>query len=232
MITVRRSAERGHASQGWLESHHTFSFDNYYDPKQMGFSHLRAINEDRVAPSGGFPPHGHRDMEIVSYVLEGALEHHDNLGTGQVIRPGDVQRMTAGVGMRHSELNASPKEAVHFLQIWITPSERGLHPSYEQKHFSVEERKGKLRLLASPDGGEGSVTVHQDARMYSALLDGGQVVSHRFEPGRRGWIQVARGAISVGGIALTEGDGAALSGEREAVVAAISDSEILLFDLS
>jgi redox-sensitive bicupin YhaK (pirin superfamily) len=231
MITVRRAAERGHESQGWWESHHTFSFDKYYDPTQMGFGHLRAINEDRVAPAAGFPSHGHRDMEILSYVLEGALEHKDNLGTGQVLHAGDVQRMTAGAGMRHQELNASPKEAVHFLQIWITPSQPGLHPSYEQKHFSVAERKGKLRLLASPDGGEGSVTIHQNARMYSALLDGGQTVSHRFEPGRRGWIQVARGAVSVGGIALTEGDGAALAGEKEAVISAVSDSEILLFDL-
>jgi len=232
MIRVRRSEDRGHAQHGWLDSHHTFSFADYYDPAQMGFRALRVINEDRVAPGEGFPTHSHRDMEILSYVLEGGLEHKDSLGTGSVIRPGDVQRMSAGTGVAHSEFNASQQEPVHFLQIWILPERRGLTPGYEQKHFPEESRKGQLRLIASPDGEEGSVSIRQDVRLYSALLAPGQTVRHALAPGRHAWVQVARGAVRLDGQTLHAGDGAAISEEQAITLTADAPSEILLFDLS
>ena len=231
MIRVRRSEDRGHAQHGWLDSHHTFSFADYYDPAQMGFRDLRVINEDRVAPGEGFPTHSHRDMEILSYVLEGGLEHKDSLGTGSVIRPGDVQRMTAGTGVAHSEFNASRSEPVHFLQIWILPGQRGLQPGYEQKHFSEESRKGQLRLIASPGGEDGSVTIHQDVRLYSALLGKGESVRHALAPGRHAWVQVAHGNARLGDQTLHAGDGAAVSSEKEITLTADSPSEVLLFDL-
>jgi len=232
MIQVRRSEDRGHAQHGWLDSHHTFSFADYYDPGEMGFRALRVINEDRVAPGEGFPTHSHRDMEILSYVLEGGLEHKDSLGTGSVIRPGDVQRMSAGTGVAHSEFNASKKEPVHFLQIWILPERKSLKPGYEQKHFSEESRQGQLRLIASPGGEEGSVSIHQDVRLYSALLGKGQTVTHALTPGRHAWVQVARGAVRLGEQTLKAGDGAAISEEKAITLTADAPSEVLLFDLN
>jgi quercetin 2,3-dioxygenase len=231
MIRVRRSEDRGHAQHGWLDSRHTFSFADYADPEQMGFRALRVINEDRVAPGEGFPTHSHRDMEILSYVLEGGLQHQDSLGTGSVIRPGDVQRMSAGSGVAHSEFNASRNEPVHFLQIWIIPERRGIAPGYEQKHFSEESRRGQLRLIASPGGEAGSVTIHQDVRLYSALLAPGQSVQHALAPGRHAWVQVARGAARLGGQTLAEGDGAAISDEQVVTLTTDVPSEVLLFDL-
>src|SRR6187455_859487 len=204
MITVRKSSERGQADHGWLESAHSFSFADYYDPRHMGFGNLRVINEDRVAPGAGFGTHGHRDMEIVSYVLDGSLAHQDSTGTSSVIRPGDVQRMSAGTGVTHSEFNASKTEPVHFLQIWLLPSRPGLPAGYEQKFFSDEEKRGRLRLVASPDGADGSVRIQQDARLYAALLDGGEV-THAFGAGRRGWLQVARGSVEANGHSLKTG---------------------------
>jgi len=232
MIQVRRSEDRGHVRHGWLDSHHTFSFADYYDPAEMGFRALRVINEDRVAPGEGFPTHSHRDMEILSYVLEGGLEHKDSLGTGSVIRPGDVQRMSAGTGVAHSEFNASKKEPVHFLQIWILPERKSLKPGYEQKHFSEESRQGQLRLIASPGGEEGSVSIHQDVRLYSALLGKGQTVTHALTPGRHAWVQVARGAVRLGEQTLKAGDGAAISEEKAITLTADAPSEVLLFDLN
>jgi quercetin 2,3-dioxygenase len=229
MITIRRAKERGHADHGWLDSHHTFSFADYYDPRHMGFRDLRVINEDRVAPGGGFPTHGHRDMEIVSYVLDGELEHKDSLGTGSVIRPGDVQRMTAGTGVHHSEFNASKSKPVHFLQIWIMPRARSLSPSYAQKTFG-DERKGKLRLVVSPDGADGSLTVNQDARIYAALLAPGEEVTHTVQ-GEGAWLQVARGAVELNGTALGEGDGASSTEEKKLTIKATAPAEVLLFDL-
>src|SRR5262245_7575773 len=206
MLAIRRSEERGHFDMGWLDTRHTFSFGEYYDPRFLGFSALRVINEDRVRPGGGFPTHGHRDMEIVTYVLDGALEHKDSLGTGSVIRPGDVQRMSAGTGVRHSEFNASRAEPVHFPQIWILARSSGIAPGYEQRSFG-DERRGKLRLVASADGRDGSLTIHQDAAIWAAILDGGQAVAHRFAASRRGWLQVARGRVTLDGTALEAGDG-------------------------
>ena len=231
MIAIRRADERGHADHGWLDTWHTFSFADYYDPRFMGFSELRVINEDRVAPGTGFPTHGHRDMEIVTYVLEGALEHRDSLGTGSVIRPGEVQRMSAGTGVQHSEYNASKTEPVHLLQIWIEPSAAGIAPSYEQKTIPEADRRGRLRLIASPDGQDGSVTIHQDARMYAALLAAGDKVEHAAAPGRRLWLQVARGAVTANGQWLGQGDGAAIIDERALIVAGVEPAEIILFDL-
>lgn len=231
MITVRPSEQRGIANFGWLDSRHSFSFGHYYDPKHMGFGPLRVINEDRVRPGAGFDTHGHRDMEIISYVLEGALAHKDSIGTGSVIRPGDVQRMSAGSGIRHSEYNDSDSEPVHFLQIWLLPNEEGLAPSYEQKTFPDAEKRGRLRLVASRDGRDGSVRIHQDADLYASLLDKGEAVTHRLA-GRRGWIQVVRGAVAVNGKELRAGDGAAASELPElTVTAAANGSEVLLFDL-
>jgi redox-sensitive bicupin YhaK (pirin superfamily) len=232
MISVRPADERGVANLGWLDSRHTFSFGHYYDPQHMGFGPLRVINEDRVRPGAGFDTHGHRDMEIISYVLEGALEHKDSIGTGSVIRPGDVQRMSAGSGIRHSEYNASASEPVHFLQIWLIPNEDGLSPSYEQKTFADAEKRGRLRLVASRDGRDGSVRIHQDTDLYAALLDKEESVTHVLPGGRRGWIQVVRGAIEVNGKSLRAGDGAAASDLPTLVVkASVDGSEFLLFDL-
>jgi len=232
MIDIRHSNERGGGDYGWLNTRHTFSFDQYHDPRFMGFRSLRVINEDVVAPGGGFPTHPHRDMEIITYVLEGALEHKDSLGTGSVIRPGDGQRMSAGRGIRHSETNASKKDPVHLLQIWITPDRHGYEPSYEQKAFPEEEKRGKLRLIASPDGAEGSVTIHQDARLYVALLSPGEEVTRPLGKGRYAWLQVAKGAIEFNGKALQQGDGAAVSDESRLSIEATSDAEVLLFDLT
>jgi redox-sensitive bicupin YhaK (pirin superfamily) len=231
MITVRPAAARGQANFDWLDSRHTFSFGHYYDPQHMGFGPLRVINEDRVAPGGGFATHGHQNMEIISYVLDGALEHKDSLGTGSVIRPGDVQKMSAGSGIRHSEYNASKTEPVHFLQIWIQPDRSNIEPSYAQQAYPREERQGRLRLVASPDGAEGSIRLVQDARMYAGLLAPGDTVTHAIGAGRRAWVQVARGVVSLNGARLAAGDGAAIEGEPRLDVSGIDDAEVLLFDL-
>jgi redox-sensitive bicupin YhaK (pirin superfamily) len=231
MQEVRKSNERGYADHGWLKSFHTFSFADYFDPKHVEFGALRVINEDRVAPGRGFGAHGHRDMEIVSYVLEGALEHKDSIGTGSVIRPGDVQRMSAGTGVRHSEMNASPSELVHFLQIWLLPAQPGLAPSYEQKTFSDVEKRGRLRLVASPDGREGSVTLHTDAALYAGLFDAGERAEHALAEGRHAFVHVARGKAKVNGVELGEGDSVAMSGEPHVLVEGISGAETLVFDL-
>ena len=236
MITVRAASERGHTRTDWLDSRHTFSFADYYDPNQMGFGALRVINEDRVDPGSGFGMHAHRDMEIISYVLEGALEHKDSLGTGSVIRPGDVQRMSAGTGVRHSEWNHSKTEGVHLLQIWILPEAQGITPSYEQKTFSADDKQNKLRLVAAPAADtnkDGAVEIHQDARIYASLLAKDAQVEHALAPGRHAWLQVARGAVTLNGQALGEGDGAAVSDEQKlAIKGAADDSEVLLFDLA
>jgi hypothetical protein len=232
MIAIRPADERGIANLGWLDSRHSFSFGHYYDPKHMGFGPLRVINEDRVRPGAGFDTHGHRDMEIISYVLEGALEHRDSIGTGSIIRPGDVQRMSAGSGIRHSEFNPSASEPVHFLQIWLLPNEEGLSPSYEQKTFADSEKRGQLRLVAARDGRDGAVLIHQDADIFASLLDADETVSHELAAGRKGWIQVLRGAVEVNGENLRAGDGAAASGQPRLQITGKSDgSEILLFDL-
>jgi quercetin 2,3-dioxygenase len=231
MITIRRAKERGHADHGWLDTFHTFSFADYWDPRHMGWGPLRVINEDRVAPASGFPTHAHRDMEIITYVLEGALEHRDSLGTGSVIRPGEVQRMSAGTGVRHSEYNASKTEPVHLLQIWIEPARTGIAPGYEQKTFGEAERRGRLRLIAAPDGRDGAVPIPQDATVYAATLARGERVEHALAPGRLGWLQVARGALLVNGEQLAQGDGAAIEGERAITLEAVEPAETLLFDL-
>lgn len=232
MLLLRPAHERGHARHGWLESYHTFSFANYADPRYMGFRHLRVINEDRVAPGKGFPTHPHRDMEIISYVLDGALEHKDSLGTGSIIRPGEVQRMSAGTGVTHSEFNHSHSELVHLLQIWILPERTGLPPSYEQRAFSDEEKRGALRLVASRDGRNGSVTIHQDVDLYAVLLNAGELVSHHLVPGRHAWVQVARGAVTLNDAMLRTGDGAAISAEARLVIQGTETAEVLLFDLA
>jgi quercetin 2,3-dioxygenase len=230
-IMIRPAKERGHADHGWLDTWHTFSFSDYYDPRFMGFSALRVINEDFVAPGRGFPTHGHRDMEIITYVLEGALEHRDSLGTGSIIRPGEVQRMSAGTGVRHSEANPSSAEPVHLLQIWIHPAAAGITPGYEQKAFAEEEKRGRLRLVASPDGADGSVTIHQDTRVYATLLSPGQQVVHRLAPGRHAWVHVARGSLTLNGERLAAGDGAAIIAETTLTLVGEHDAEALLFDL-
>jgi redox-sensitive bicupin YhaK (pirin superfamily) len=232
MITIRKSGDRGHLNHGWLDTYHTFSFDQYYDPAHMHFRSLRVINEDRVASGKGFPTHSHRDMEIITYILSGALEHRDSMGNGSVIRPGDVQRMSAGTGVAHSEFNPSDAEAVHLLQIWIMPSARNLPPSYEQKHFTEEERRGGLRLVASEDGRGGSVAIQQDASLYAAILDPDGKLEHPLDEKRYAWIQVARGTVEVNGEALKQGDGAAISHERAITLASADGAEILLFDLA
>ena len=231
MITVRKSKDRGYADHGWLKSFHSFSFADYHDPAHMGFGPLRVINEDRVEPGMGFGTHGHRDMEILSYVLDGQLEHRDNMGTGAVIEPGDVQRMSAGRGVLHSEFNPSYTDGVHFLQIWIEPNAKGIAPSYEQKHFPEHDKRARLRLVASGDGAEGSVTIHQDARVYAALLDGDDRVTHALAPGRRAWVHVARGSVRVNGIGLAVGDAAAVTGEAGITLDRASAAEVLVFDL-
>jgi len=232
MIWVRKSVDRGHFDHGWLDTRHTFSFGRYYDPKQMGFRSLRVINEDRVKPGEGFGAHPHEDMEIVTYVLEGGLAHRDSLGTGSVIRPGELQQMTAGTGITHSEYNASPVEPVHFYQIWLLPEREGLTPSYEQRKFPAEERKNRLRLVASRDGIDGSLTIHTDARLFLAALDGERSLSHSLPAGRHAWLQVLRGNVDLSGLALTAGDGAALSEESKLAIRSDGASEVMLFDLS
>ncbi len=231
MLTLSPAAERGHTDIGWLDSRHTFSFGEWHDPAHMGFRALRVINDDRVAAGGGFPTHGHADMEIVSYVLEGALAHKDSIGTGSVIRPGDVQRMSAGTGVRHSEFNESRTEPVHFLQIWIIPDRRGHAPGYEQKTFPEAERRGRLRLVASRDGREGSVSLHQDVALWVGVLGDGQKAELPLAAGRHAWVHVARGAASVNGQRLGEGDGAALTDER-ALALTGHGGEVLVFDLA
>jgi quercetin 2,3-dioxygenase len=231
MITIRGSEERGGANHGWLNTRHSFSFDQYYDPRYVGFRSLRVINEDWVQPGHGFPMHPHRDMEIITYLLEGALEHKDSMGNGSIIRPGDGQRMSAGTGVRHSEANPSQTDPAHLLQIWILPERPGIKPSYEQKEFPAKEKRGKLRLIASPDGEDGSVTIHQDARLYVSLLQPGEEVEHELANGRYGWLQVAKGAIELNGKTLRQGDGAAISEEPKLDIKAAQDAEILLFDL-
>jgi len=231
-VHIRKSEDRGKANFGWLDSRHSFSFGHYYDPGHMGFGPLRVINEDRVAPGEGFPEHPHSDMEIISYVLEGALEHRDSLGTGSGIRPGDVQRMSAGKGIRHSEFNASRSEPVHFLQIWIIPERRGLEPGYEQKSFPDEEKRGRLRLVASRDGREGSVKVHQDASLYATILGKGQRVAHELAAGRLAWVQVAKGAALLNGEALEAGDGASIDVSGTLELEGVRDAEVLLFDMA
>jgi redox-sensitive bicupin YhaK (pirin superfamily) len=232
MIAIRKSEARGHANHGWLDSYHTFSFANYYDPNYMSFRSLRVINEDIINPGKGFGTHGHRDMEIVTYVLSGALEHKDSLGTGAVIKPGEVQRMSAGTGIQHSEFNHSQTDPVHLLQIWLLPDTNGLQPSYEQRDFPVEERHGKLRLVAARDARDGAVKIHQDVDLYAAVLDKDSRVSHALQSNRYAWVQVARGSVLLNGLPLENGDGAAVSDEAEVVIEATADAEILLFDLA
>jgi redox-sensitive bicupin YhaK (pirin superfamily) len=233
MLTIRPAQDRGIADFGWLDSRHTFSFGSYHDPKQMGFADLRVINEDKVTPGQGFGTHAHRDMEIISYVLEGALAHKDSIGTGSVMRPGDVQRMSAGTGIQHSEFNASSTEPVHFLQIWILPEQQGIQPSYEQKAFDEVEKRGTLRLVGSRDGRDGSITIHQDVSLYATVLQEGETVSHPLVEGRVAWLQVARGAVEVNGQTLTAGDGAAIAQEAQITLqGAANDAEVLLFDMA
>ena len=231
MLSVRPAAARGVANFGWLDSRHTFSFGHYHDPLQMGFGPLRVINEDRVVPGAGFGTHGHQNMEIISYVLEGALEHKDSLGTGSVIRPGEVQMMSAGSGIQHSEFNASKTEPVHFLQIWIQPDRSNTRPRYAQQAFPREQSQGRLQLVVSPDGSEGSIAIAQDARIYSALLAPGDRVEHRLASGRRAWVQVARGAITLNATPLHAGDGAAASDMDMLTLVGVEPAEVLLFDL-
>jgi len=232
MMQIRRGNDRGHFDHGWLNTYHTFSFADYYDPEQMGFRALRVINEDRVAPGMGFGTHGHRDMEIVTVVLSGALEHRDSLGHGEVLRPGEVQRMTAGTGIRHSEFNPSRSEPVHLYQIWLLPERAGLTPSYEQKAFAESEKQDRWRLVASPDGADGSLTIRQDARLYLAALTGGKELQRELAPGRHAWLQVLRGSVALNGATLSAGDGAALSDEPAVAVSANDAAEVLLFDLA
>lgn len=232
MIQVRKADDRGHAAHGWLNSHHTFSFGEYYDAKQMGWSDLRVINDDTVEPGQGFGTHGHRDMEIISYVLEGALEHKDSMGTGSVIRPGDVQLMSAGTGVQHSEFNHSAKEKVHFLQIWVLPKLKGIKSTYQEKSFSDADKRGKLRVVVSPDGRDGSLTVNQDASMYAALLDGTERIVQPLAAGRKAYLHVARGALTFNGVALKEGDGVRIADESELVFGDATNAEFLLFDLA
>ncbi len=232
MLQVRRASERGHADHGWLNTYHTFSFADYYDPQQMGFRSLRVINEDRVAPGQGFGTHGHRDMEIISYVLDGALQHRDSLGHGAVLRPGEFQRITAGTGVRHSEFNPSAGEGVHFYQIWLTPSRPGLPPGYEQRDFPEAEKRGRWRLVAAPDGADGALTINQDARISLTTLSDGEALPYPLAPGRHAWLQVLRGTVELAGHALQAGDGVAVSDEAEVSVRATGPAELMLFDLA
>lgn len=231
MLEIRKSEDRGHANHGWLDSHHTFSFAGYYDENHMGFGPLRVINEDRVAAGGGFGTHGHRDMEIISYVLEGELAHKDSMGTGSVIRPGDVQRMSAGSGVRHSEYNHAKDQTTHFLQIWIQPNVNGIPPSYEEKHFAAEEKRGRLRLIASEDGADGSVLIHQDAKLYAGLFDGAEAASLALAAGRRAFVHVARGAVTVNGVALKTGDALKVADVSTIDISNGEAAEVLVFDL-
>jgi len=232
MIEIRKSEDRGRADHGWLRSYHTFSFADYYDRENMGFGHLRVINEDRIQPGTGFGTHGHRDMEIISYVLEGALAHKDNMGNGSTIVPGDVQLMSAGKGVLHSEFNHARDEVTHFLQIWIEPNVSGIPPSYEQKRFDAESKRGRLRLVASPDGRDGSVTIHQDAFLYAALLDGADRTTHKLQPGRRAYLHVARGKLTANGQRLEAGDALKATNAAEITVEKGEGAEVLLFDLA
>lgn len=232
MIRLRKSNERGHADHGWLNTYHTFSFADYYDPQQLGFRALRVINEDRVQPKAGFPTHPHRDMEIITYVLEGGLEHKDSMGNGSVIRPGEVQRMSAGTGITHSEFNHSGTELVHFLQIWIVPEQKGVNPRYEQKVFPDAEKVNRLRLIACRDGREGSVAINQDVNLFAALLEPGAALTYAMPAGRHVWLQVARGSVELNGHPLAQGDGAAVSDEKQLMVAGREKAELLLFDLA
>jgi quercetin 2,3-dioxygenase len=232
MMELRRAQDRGHADHGWLNSWHSFSFAEYHDPEHIQFRALRVINDDTVEPGRGFGTHGHRDMEIVSYVLDGSLAHNDNMGNGSVIRPGNVQRMSAGTGVLHSEFNPSQTEKVHFLQIWFLPNAAGITPSYEEKYFRDEEKRGRLRLIASPDGSDGSVTIHADARMFAGLLDGNERAEHSNAPDRYVYVQVARGEVSLNGVSLQTGDGAMLAGEERAVLDQGRNAEVLVFELA
>lgn len=231
MTVIRPANERGHANHGWLDSYHTFSFANYYDPAHMGVSNLRVINDDTVMPGQGFGTHGHQDMEIVSYVLDGALEHQDSMGNGSVIRPGDIQRMSAGTGVRHSEYNPSQTQPVHFLQIWLVPNRTDIQPGYDQKHFPLEDRRRRLVLLVSPDGRDGSLSAHQDSFLYSTLLDAGEAVEHSLAAGRRAYVHVARGHVAANGTPLGSGDGATLEGVDHVHLEGLGHAEVLLFDL-
>ncbi|GFE70452.1 pirin family protein [Chroococcus sp. FPU101] len=232
MITVRRANERGHAAHGWLDSYHTFSFASYQDPQFMGFRSLRVINEDRVIPGAGFGTHGHKDMEIITYVLEGAVEHKDSIGNGSIIQPGEVQKMSAGTGILHSEYNPSDTEAVHLLQIWIIPEQKGIKPSYEQQKFNLEANAGKLQLIAAPEGKNGAVTLQQDVNLYAGMLQEGDRISYTLPENRHAWLQVARGKVSLNGTSLDAGDGVAISDESEINLTAQNNAEILLFDLN
>jgi hypothetical protein len=231
MTVIRPANERGHANHGWLDSYHTFSFANYYDPEHMGVSNLRVINDDTVMPGQGFGTHGHQDMEIVSYVLDGALEHKDSMGNGSVIRPGDIQRMSAGTGVRHSEYNPSQTQPVHFLQIWLVPNRTGVQPGYDQKHFALEDRRARLVLLVSPDGRDGSLSAHQDGLLYSTLLEAGEAIEHPLTTGRRAYVHVARGHVAVNGTPLGSGDGATLADVDHVHLEGLGHAEVLLFDL-
>ncbi len=231
MLQIRKADERGLADHGWLKSRHSFSFAEYHDPEHMGFGPLRVINEDRVAPGRGFGTHGHRDMEIISYVLEGSLAHKDSMGNGSSLRYGDVQRMSAGTGVMHSEYNPSADEAAHFLQIWIMPEAGGIKPGYEEKHFDADSKRGRLRLIASRDGREGSVLIHQDASLYASILDGGQSLTHALAPGRLAYVHLIRGALKVNGVELAGGDALKISGEQSVRLEEGQDAELLLFDL-
>lgn len=232
MITLRPAKERGYANYGWLESNHTFSFANYYDPEHMGFRNLRVINEDRVAPGGGFDTHGHRDMEIITYILEGALEHKDSIGNGSIIKPGEIQKMSAGTGILHSEYNASQSDRVHLLQIWITPNQRGIAPNYQQQKIDLDQASGKFKLIAAPAGKNSDVTLTSDAEIYVSMLKPGDKVDYEIKPGRHGWLQVTRGAIKLNDLTLNTGDGAAISDIDKISLTAVENAEILLFDLS
>ncbi len=231
MIEIRKADDRGIANFGWLDSRHSFSFGSYYDPRHTGFGPLLVINDDKVQPARGFGKHGHRDMEIISYVLDGELAHEDSMGNGSVLRYGDVQRMSAGTGVMHSEFNNSPSQQVHFLQIWIEPSVQGIAPGYEEKHFDAGSKRGCLRLVASPDGADGSVTIHQDARLYASLLNGDESVSHQLAPGRRAYVHLIRGALDVNGTRLQTGDAVKIEGESRIDVGQAEAAEFLLFDL-
>jgi redox-sensitive bicupin YhaK (pirin superfamily) len=231
MLTIRKSADRGYADHGWLKSHHSFSFAGYFDAAHMGWGNLRVINEDRIAPGTGFGTHGHKDMEIISYVMAGNLAHKDSMGNVKGIPPGDVQRMSAGTGVQHSEFNHAPDQTTHFFQIWIEPNVRGIAPSYEQKTFSAEEKQGVLRLVASPDGAQGSVQIHADARLWSGRFDGQQSAQLTLDPNRKSYVQLLRGAIDVNGVKLTAGDAALLEGESLVQLAHGDNAEVLVFDL-
>jgi redox-sensitive bicupin YhaK (pirin superfamily) len=234
MMTIRKATDRGHAKHGWLDSHHTFSFADYHDPKHMGFRSLRVINDDRVEGGQGFGAHSHRDMEIISYVLEGELSHKDSMGTGETIRPGDVQRMSAGTGVQHSEFNGSKHDEVHFLQIWLIPKKQGIKPGYEQKLFSEADKRGKLRLVASPDGQDGSITVHTDAKLYAGLFTEGEAADLAIAPSRGAWVHVAKGRIRINGKELAAGDGAAFEHESSVRIEGVAggEGEVLAFDLA